>query len=166
MDVFSRTFLPAAAEADVPLSTVNRHLPVFRQCVEADDAAVLVARCARADRMFNDHLLLLTHRRLVVIQQTPVLRRLRLHLNTDLRHLNNVNWNADPRLSTVELTATAIDGVRERFTVRADDSTELWHLDALLAYVFQPRPAAQRPARPQRREAVRVTAQVPQVAPA
>ena len=38
MDVFSRTFLPAAAEAGVAIPTVSRHMPIFRRCVEADDA--------------------------------------------------------------------------------------------------------------------------------
>ena len=47
MDVFSRTFLPAAAEAGVAIPTVSRHMPIFRRCVESDDATVLVTRCLR-----------------------------------------------------------------------------------------------------------------------
>ena len=145
MDVFSRTFLPAAAEAGVAIPTVNRHMPVFRRCVEADDTAVLVARCLRPDRPWQgEFLLVLTQRRLVVTQETRLLRRLRLHLNAELRHLGNVNWNPDARLSAVELAATAIDGVRERFWIRAGHPKQLWQLDALLSRVFRsplrPRP--------------------------
>ncbi|GAB7041216.1 MULTISPECIES: hypothetical protein [Catenuloplanes] len=140
MDVFSRTFLPAAAEAGVAVPTVSRHMPVFRRCVEADDTAVLVARCLRPDRpLQGEFLLLLTQRRLVVTQETRVLRRLRLHLNAELRHLGNVNWNPDVQLSAVELAATAIDGVRERFWIRVGHPKQLWHLDALLSRVFRPK---------------------------
>lgn len=145
MDVFSRTFLPAAAEAGVAIPTVSRHLPVFRRCVEADDATVLVARCLRPDRpLQGEFLLCLTQRRLVVTQEARLVRRLRLHLNAELRHLGNVNWNPDVRLSAVELAATAIDGVRERFWIRVGHPKQLWHLDALLSHVFRPKLAAAR----------------------
>src|SRR4051794_39415850 len=89
MDVFYRTFLPAAAEAGVPLPAVSRHLPIVRRCVDADDTTVLVNRCA------GDVLLVLTRRRLVVTRESRFLRRLRLHLNADLRHLSNVTWTPD-----------------------------------------------------------------------
>ncbi|MEJ3742452.1 hypothetical protein WEI85_04040 [Actinomycetes bacterium KLBMP 9797] len=140
MDVFSRTFLPAAAEAGVAIPTVSRHMPVFRRCVEADDATVLVGRSLRPDRpMQGEYLLLLTYRRLVVTQETRVLHRLRLHLNTELRHLSNVTWNPDPRLSAVELAATAVDGVRERFWIKTGHPKQVWHLDDLLSHAFRPR---------------------------
>jgi hypothetical protein len=143
MDVFSRTFLPAAAEAGVAIPTVSRHMPVFRRCVEPDDATVLVTRCLRPDKpMMGDFLLLLTYRRLVVTQETRVLHRLRLHLNADLRHLSNVSWNPDLRQSAVEVAATAVDGVRERFWMRLADPQQVWHFDALLRYVFLERTAA------------------------
>ncbi|WP_051799832.1 hypothetical protein [Catenuloplanes japonicus] len=139
MDVFYRTFLPAAAEAGVAIPTVSRHMPVFRRCVEADDTAVLVARCLHPDRpLQGEFLLVLTERRLVVTQETRLLRRLRLHLNAELRHLGNVNWNPDVRSSAVELAATAIDGVRERFWIRVGHPKQLWHTDALLKRVFRP----------------------------
>jgi hypothetical protein len=145
MDVFSRTFLPAASEAGVAIPTVSRHLPVFRRCVSAEDATALVARCLRPDRpLRGEFLLLLTYRRLVVTQETRMLRRLRLHLNTELRHLTNVSWNPDPRLSAVELAATAVDGVRERFWIRTGHPKQVWHLDALFSHVFRPRAAAER----------------------
>src|SRR5687767_9234387 len=119
MDVFSRTFLPAAAEAGVAIPTVSRHMPVLRRCVEPDDATILVTRCVRPDRpLRGEFLMLLTYRRLVVTQETRVLHRLRLHLNAELRHLSNVTWNLDLRQSAVDVAATAVDGVRERFSMR------------------------------------------------
>jgi hypothetical protein len=142
MDVFSRTFLPAAAEAGVADSAISRHLPVFRRCVERDDPTVLVTRCLPPERpMAGEFLLLLTFRRLVVTQETRVLHRLRLHLNADLRHLSNVTWNTDARQSAVEVAATAVDGVRERFSIRVGRPADVAHLDALLKQVFHDRPA-------------------------
>jgi hypothetical protein len=133
MDVFSRTFLPAAAEAGVAIATVSRHMPVFRRCVDPDDTTLLVTRCARPDDpMAGDFMMLLTHRRLVVTQETRVFHRLRLHLNANLRHLSDVTWNPDLRQSVVEIAATAVDGVRERFTMRLGDPEQVWHFDELL----------------------------------
>ena len=140
MDVFSRTFLPAAAEAGVALATVSRHMPIFRRCVEPDDATVLVTRCVNPDRpLAGEYLLLLTYRRLVVTQETRVLHRLRLHLNANLRHLSDVTWNPDLRTSAVEVAATAVDGVRERFRMRVGEPDQVWHFDALLKHVFRER---------------------------
>ena len=140
MDVFSRTFLPAALTAGVTQPTANRHMPVFRRCVGSGDIAVMVTRCARLDRPAQgEYLLLLTHHRLVVTQQTRLLRRLRLHLNTELRHLSNVTWNTDSQSGVVELAATAIDGIRERFLIRVGRPKQVWHLDALLGNVFRNR---------------------------
>jgi hypothetical protein len=147
MDVFSRTFLPAAAEAGVAIPTVSRHMPIFRRCVEADDTTVLVSRCYRPDApMAGEYLLLLTYRRLVVTQETKVFHRLRLHLNANLRHLNNVSWNTDLARSAVEVAATAVDGVRERFRMKVGEPEAVWHFDSLLQHVFRtpstPRAAA------------------------
>jgi len=140
MDVFSRTFLPAAAEAGVAIPTVSRHLPIFRRCVEPDDSTVLVTRCVCPDRpMAGEFLLLLTYRRLVVTQETRVLHRLRLHLNANLRHLSNVTWRPDLRMSAVDVAATAVDGVRERFRMRLGRPEQVWHFDALLKHVFRER---------------------------
>ena len=140
MDVFSRTLLPAAAEAGVPIATVSRHLPVVRRCVEADDPAVLVTRCLRPDQpMAGEFLMVLTYRRLVITQETRVLRRLRLHLNANLRHLSDVSWNPDHRQSVVEMAATAVDGVRERFRMRLGEPERVWHFDELLNHVFRDR---------------------------
>lgn len=136
MDVFSRTFLPAAAEAGIPLPTVSRHLPVFRRCVDADDSTVLVTRVRPASHLGGDFLLLLTTRRLVVTRETKVLHRLQLHLNANLRHLSHVTWCTDPRDSTMEMCATAVDGVRECFRMRVDDPG---HRETLLKSVFTDR---------------------------
>ncbi len=138
MDVFSRTFLPAAAEAGVPIPTVSRHMPIFRRCVEPDDTAVLVSRCFRPDApMSGDFMMLLTYRRMVVIQETKVLHRLRLHLNANLRHLSNVSWNPDLGRSAMEVTATAVDGVRERFRLRLSEPEAVWRSDSRLQHVFR-----------------------------
>ncbi len=140
MDVFSRTFLPAAAEAGVAIATVSRHMPVFRRCVDPDDTAVLVTRCARPDDpMAGDFMMLLTYHRLVVTQETRLFHRLRLHLNANLRHLSDVTWNPDLRQPVVEMAATAIDGVRERFTLRLAEPQQVWHFDELLKQVFHNR---------------------------
>ncbi|MBF9131713.1 hypothetical protein I0C86_22510 [Plantactinospora sp. S1510] len=143
MDVFCRTFLPAAAQTGVASPTVSRHLPILRNCVDAGDPTVLVTRCIRPERStHHSYLLLVTTRRLVVTEQTRVLHRLRLHLNADLRHLGNVTWTPDPRELLLELAATAVDGVRERFLIRADRPSQVWELDALFSHVFRPKMTA------------------------
>jgi hypothetical protein len=160
MDVFSRTFLPAAAEAGVAIPTVSRHMPIIRRCIESDDTTVLVARCLRPEApLAGEFLLLLTRRRLVVTQETKVLHRLRLHLNANLRHLTNVTWNIDFTRSALDVAATAVDGVRERFRMRLSDPDAVSHFDALLRGMFrQPRAVAPAPvavvAQPVRRPAV------------
>jgi hypothetical protein len=143
VDVFSRTFLPAAAEAGVALATVSRHMPVLRRCVEPDEITVLVTRCVSPDRpIAGDFLLLLTYRRLVITQETRVLHRLRLHLNANLRHLSDVTWSPDVRSAAVDVAATAVDGVRERFRMRLVEPDQVWQVDALLRHVFRERRAA------------------------
>jgi hypothetical protein len=139
MDVFSRTFLPAAAEAGVPIPTVSRHLPILRRCVDTDDATVLVARARPATQLSGDFLLLLTNRRLVVTRETRVLHRLQLHLNTNLRHLSHVTWTTDPRDAGIEMCATAVDGVRERFQLRVAGNDHAKHVDTLLRHIFSER---------------------------
>jgi hypothetical protein len=150
MDVFARTFLPAADEAGVTNPTVSRHLPVFSRCVAPEDPTALVVRCRRPGQpLLGEFLLLLTSTRLVVTRETRMLRRLRLHLNTELRHLHNVSWTPHPRTATIEFSATAVDGVRERFSIRAADPQHAWRLDAVLGSVFRPGTAVERsPARP------------------
>ena len=142
MDVFSRTFLPAAAEAGVTIPTVSRHMPIFRRCVDPDDKAVLVGRCYRPEApLTGEYMLLLTYRRLVVTQETKVFHRLRLHLNANLRHLSNVTWRPDLARPAVEVAATAVDGVRERFRMRLGEPEAVWHFESLLQHVFRPRAA-------------------------
>src|SRR3954471_21559672 len=123
-------------------------MPVLRRCVEPDEATVLVTRCISPNRaLAGDFLLLLTHRRLVITQETRVLHRLRLHLNANLRHLSDVTWAIDLRGSVVDVAATAVDGVRERFRMRLAEPEQVWHFDALLQHVFRERhPPVTRPA--------------------
>lgn len=146
MDVLSRTFLPVAVVwAGVAIPTVNRHLPVLRQCVEAGDSPVLLTRCASpTGPARGDCLLLLTHRRLVVTRQASMLHRVRLHLNMELRHLGDATWHAEDRLSAVELAVTVVDGVRERFLIRAAGAAQVRRLDLLLERVFRPATLVQR----------------------
>jgi hypothetical protein len=68
-----------------------------------------------------------------------VLHRLRLHLNANLRHLSDVTWSPDLRQSAVEVAATAVDGVRERFRMRLGEPERVWHFDELLTHVFRER---------------------------
>ena len=65
-------------------------------------------------------MLMLTRRRLVVTEQRGLLRRLRLHLNCELRQLVDVTWVAEP--GGIRLAATAVDGVREHFWVDASSA--------------------------------------------
>ena len=137
MEVFTRTFSLAAAETGVDVPAVSRHMSVFRSCIEPDDATVLVTRCVRSDvPAAGEFLLLLTYRRLVVTKQSRILHRIRVHLNTNLRHLSNVSWSPDQHDSAVEIAATAVDGVRERFLMHFGQPDRMWHFDALLRHVF------------------------------
>ena len=78
-------------------ATVYRQLPILHSCVPNDDEPVLLARANRpGDRA--SYLLLLTTRRLVVTGETRILRRQRLHLNADPRHLSDVLWTPEPTL--------------------------------------------------------------------
>ena len=92
--------------------------------------------------MAGEYMLVLSYRRLVVIQETKVLHRLRLHLNTDLRRLSNVSWNPDLGRSALDLTATAVDGVRERFRLRLREPEAVRRSNSLLERVFRSSPAA------------------------
>ena len=137
MDVFSRTFLPAAAEAGVTIPTVSRHIPILRRCVAPDDSAVLVGRCVSPEHpRSGDFLLLLTYRRLVVTNETRVLHRPRLHLDADLQDLRNVTWRTDLHGPAVELAATAVDGRRERLRIRLTEPGQGWRVDSLLDQLF------------------------------
>jgi hypothetical protein len=137
MDVFSRTFLLAATAARIATRASGRHMPVFRQCVEPGDPTMLVTRCTRPDQpSAGEFLLLLTRRRLVVTQESRVLHRLRLHLNANLSHLSSVTWSPDERQSGLEVGATAIDGVRERFLIKLTGPAQLSEVEALFETAF------------------------------
>ncbi len=137
MDAFARTFLPAAADAGLDMPTISRHLPVFRRCLGADPV-LLVTRCTRADRpLAGEHLLVLTRHRLVVTHESRLVHKLRLHLDAPIHELAHVRWAPDPLLTSVQLAATAIDGIRERFTIKLRHPELVWHLDETFGYVFQ-----------------------------
>ncbi|MFC7529105.1 hypothetical protein [Actinoplanes sp. GCM10030250] len=142
MDVFFSTFHNAADAGSVSLPAANRHLSIFRNCVDQDDPAILMTRCARPGApLSGDYYLLLTQRRVVVVQETRPLHRLRLHLNINLRQLSNVTWRLDLSRPAIEVAATAMDGVRERFRMRLADSAAVWRVEELLREVFQGRRA-------------------------
>lgn len=135
MDVISRTFLPVTLEAGVAIP--SRHQTIVERCVEAGDEAVLVTRCTRPEApLAGEYLFLLTRRRLVVIQRTAVLHRLRLHLNVNLRHLSNVTWRPDLSRPALEMAATAVDGVRERFRMKFSNTESVWLFESKLREVF------------------------------
>ena len=137
MDVFSRTFLPATAEAGLPIPMVSRHMPVVRRCVAPEETTVLVTRCHRSGApMIGPFLFLLTNRSLVISRESRLLRRVQLHLATRVRDLSDVAWSL-PERSGVEFAATAADGVRERFWLPARDPSDVAHIDALLRYAFR-----------------------------
>lgn len=117
-DDFPRSLIDVANGVDA--AKLSRHLPILRRCVPADDRPLLLARAHRpGDRAA--HLLLLTRRRLVVTAESRVLRRRRLHLNTNPLHLMDVLWTSEPSLGGLAFSATAVDGVREHFWVRTTD---------------------------------------------
>jgi hypothetical protein len=137
MDVFCRTFLPATAEAGLPIPMISRHMPVLRRCVAPEETTVLVTRCQRQGLpMSGAFLFLLTNRSLVISRESRPLRRVQLHLATRVRDLSDVTWTL-PERSGVEFAATAADGVRERFWLPARDASDVMHIDALLRYAFR-----------------------------
>jgi hypothetical protein len=135
MDLFARTFLPAATDAGLDMPAISRHLPVFRRCLGAD-AVLLVTRCTRQDRPLAEYVLALTRHRLVILHESRVVHRVRLHLDAPLHELADVTWAADPTGTVLELSATAIDGIRERFTLRPSRLDALAQLDARLVMAF------------------------------
>jgi hypothetical protein len=138
MDLFARTFLPAAADAGLTMPTIIRHQPVVRRCLGPGDAVLLVGRCVRPDRpLAGEHLLVLTRSRMVVTREGRLLRRARLHLDAPIGELSRVTWAPEPRLIAVELAATAIDGVRERLWIKVRHPRAVWLLDATFRYVFR-----------------------------
>jgi hypothetical protein len=139
MDPFDRTFFSAANEAGLPMASISRQIPVFRRCAGPGQTVLLVTRASRLDRpLSGDHLMLLTRERLVVTSESRLLHRPHVHLDAAVADLRNVVWTADPRLTSIELSATAPDGFRERFLIKARTPGAVWHLEAALGYVFRP----------------------------
>ena len=138
MDVFSRTFLPATAEAGLPIALVSRHMPVLRQCVGLTEHTMLVTSCYRPGHpVATSFLLLLTNRSMVVTREGRLSHRVRLHLVADLSLVRDVTWSVDPRHRSVELAATMPDGVRERFWIPVREVRRVRHLAAVLGHVFR-----------------------------
>jgi hypothetical protein len=133
MDVFLSTFHTAAEAGSVALPAAKRHLSIFKSCVDQDDTAVLMGRCGRP---LFDYYVMLTKRRLVVVRETRLLHLRRLHLNANLRHLSHVTWRLDFSKPSIEVAATAMDGVRERFRMRLGDDAAVWAAEELLRQVF------------------------------
>src|SRR5687768_7227309 len=128
-DTFSRTFLPATAQAQLPPAVVNRHVDVLRRCAGDRDSVTIVAACFGPNRPLGrgrpSNLLMLTRNRLIVTTQSPIMRRLRLYLNAELHHLTDVTWTPEPEKNAVQLALTAIDGVREHFWIRLASGAEM-----------------------------------------
>ena len=150
LDTFTRTFLPATALAKLPAGTVSRHVQVLRHCAGDRDSVAVIARCTTQAHRRN--VFMLTRHRLVVTSESPLLRRVRLHLNADLHQLADVTWTPEPARTGIQLGLTAIDGVRENLWVRLGSTAETWRLDEALKQAFRTplgiiEPARQ-PARP------------------
>jgi hypothetical protein len=149
MDPFDRTFLPAANEAGLTMASISRQIPLFRRCVGQGQTVLLLTNASRLDRpMSGAHLMLLTRERLVVTSEGRLFHRPHLHLDAAVAELRNVVWTADPRLTSIELCATAPDGFRERFLIEVRSPSALWHLEAALGYVFRPAGAGLRKLNP------------------
>ena len=81
---------------------------------------------------------MLSRHRLVVTHESRLVHKLRLHLDAPIHELADVRWTPDPLLTSVELAATAIDGIRERFTIKVRHPQLVWHLDETFAQLFRP----------------------------
>ncbi len=118
---------------------VARHAPILRRRLEAGQTVLLLTRCARyATPHRLDHLMLLTREWMVVTGESARLHRARPHLDTAVAELGHARWESDPAGTSIEFTATAPDGLRERFLIPCDGPESLWHLDATFGYVFRP----------------------------
>ncbi|MEV0565793.1 hypothetical protein [Dactylosporangium sp. NPDC050588] len=135
LDTFTCTFLPATALARLSAATIRRHVQVLRGCAGDRDAVAVVARCT--SRASRNSVLMLTRSRLVITTESPLLRRVSLHLNTDLHSLADVTWTPEPTRSGIQLGVTAIDGVRENIWVRLPNKVEMWRLDEALKQAFR-----------------------------
>ncbi|MFF5230475.1 hypothetical protein [Dactylosporangium sp. NPDC000521] len=135
LDTFTCTFLPATALAKLSPATIRRHVQVLRGCAGDRDAVAVVARCT--SRASRNSVLMLTRSRLVITTESPLLRRVSLHLNTDLHSLADVTWTPEPTRSGIQLGVTAIDGVRENIWVRLTNKAEMRRLDEALKQAFR-----------------------------
>lgn len=141
LDLFSRTFLPLAAEAGIPITTMSRHLTLFRRYADPQEPTMLVARCSPAmwSASGRNHLILITRRHLVVTRESRVLHRPRLHLAAALVDLQGVTWCTDFDSRVVEL-AISTASRRERFRLRSSQLRQMWRLESALGRVFRAQP--------------------------
>src|SRR2546430_16454476 len=96
MDLFARTFLPAATDAGLDMPTISRHIPVFRRCLGAD-SVLLVSRCTRADRpLAGEHILAMSGHRLGVPHESRLRHPLRRHPGAPPTELAEGGWPPDP----------------------------------------------------------------------
>ncbi|MEV6845359.1 hypothetical protein [Actinoplanes sp. NPDC051411] len=116
MDVLPRTF-------------TGTHMNLLSRCIEPTDKPVLVGRWAQG-------FLLLTRRRLVITRRSNLLHRMRLHLNTNVRHLRDVNVTVEDRGRALVVNLTAVDGIRERFQLRMNDEERARRAEELFRSVL------------------------------
>lgn len=137
LDEFSRTFLPLAGQAGVPMAVLARHMPIFRRYVPPTDTALLVARCVRPEKTAaGTHFFLLTREHLVVTCETRLRRRPQPHLWARVGELEGVTWQTDPTGAAVEVALTSAEG-RQRFFIRGAYPRQLWRFDAALDKAFR-----------------------------
>ncbi|MBA3488046.1 MAG: hypothetical protein H0T78_00605 [Longispora sp.] len=142
MDLFSRTVLPAAAEAGIRSLVLTQHMPVFRRCVNYDDTAVLIAECHRTGSATTGvYLMLLTERRMLVTRQSRISGRIRVHLDVSLDDLSDVVWLSNDRQSAIEF-ATTIGDTRHRFNISGHRFRQLWHVSMEFTRLFSQMPIA------------------------
>lgn len=154
MDRFGFSLLPAAAEAGLDTITVSRHMPLFRREVARNDTTLLVAHCARPDRLLSGPLLLmLTDRHIVVTRSARMTSRARPHVSAALATLGDVRWQPMARMQAVDLYFR-LRGEDHHLWVRADRPGRMDRLRAAFSQALGPRvpsqPTAPRMERPAR----------------
>jgi hypothetical protein len=153
LDSFARIFSPARTASRIPLSVARRHADVLHRCAGIRDSVTVVASCFRPNEPLGygtpRNVLMLTDQRLVIKVESPIVRRLRLHLNAELHQLTDVMWTDEPRRRAVQLALTAIDGATEQIWIRAADDAHLAQLHAAFrrAWPVPPRKKAAKAAK-------------------
>lgn len=140
MDQFSRTLLPAAAEAGLSTVTVARHAPLIRRSVGRGDTVLLVARCHHLGRTtHHDLLLALTPRRMVVTEETRLFGRVRRCLNLPLSDLRAAHWQSQDRPNLADL-ALYTHATSYHLRVRLAHAGQAEQITALLTHAVRGQP--------------------------